>query len=126
MILTKKECLKAFTCRFCLDHRLDLAPETQATSVGGERTHRSVIPAVQLGSLLESSFRHIKLLKVVPVWGCTNSYRFPLRRIWSSRETELDLTVPEDDCRGDSNIKYLEHVVVIIEATELKNDCGCH
>ena len=28
----------------------------------------------------------------------------------------MDLTVSEDDCGGDSNIKYLEHVVVIIEA----------
>lgn len=28
----------------------------------------------------------------------------------------MDLTVSEDDCGKDSNIKYLEHVIVIIQA----------
>lgn len=38
------------------------------------------------------------------------------RRIWSSTDTELDLTVSEDNCGGENNINYLEHVIVIIQA----------
>lgn len=45
------------------------------------------------------------------------SYRlFFHRRIQSRRDTELNLAVSEDDCGGESNIKYLEHVLVIIHA----------
>ena len=54
---------------------------------------------------------------------CIDSRHLPIhivcffhRRIKSRRDTELNLAVSEDDCGGESNIKYLEHVLVIIHA----------
>lgn len=46
----------------------------------------------------------------------TNLYRFSHRVITRYGYTELDLIVSADNCGGESNIKYLEHVLVIIQA----------
>ena len=55
--------------------------------------------------------RHVKFLIYQFI-----SFVFFHRRIKSRRDTELNLAVSEDDCGGESNIKYLEHVLVIIHA----------
>ena len=72
--------------------------------------------------ILESLFNWYQGAKGYPSLGVsgrllsTDSNRYPHRFIWPSRDTELDLTVSEDNCGEESNINYLEHVIVIIQA----------